>query len=104
MLLNKTQKALVGVAIAQTPQDFSIIRDPDYAAVLCQKADVPQVRWHGSHHWARRVCQEHALSCPQIGFRAPWFKSVTCHGCGFVRNATPLSRMHSSFLMRLCML
>ena len=37
MLLNKTQKALVGVAIAQTPQDFSIIRDPDYAAVLCQK-------------------------------------------------------------------
>ena len=37
MLLNKTQKALVGVAIAQTPQDFSIIRDPDYAAVLCQR-------------------------------------------------------------------
>ena len=37
MLLNKTQKALVGVAIAQTSQDFSIIRDPDYAAVLCQR-------------------------------------------------------------------
>ena len=36
MLLNKTQKALVGVAIAQPAQDFSIIRDPDYAAVLCQ--------------------------------------------------------------------
>ena len=37
MLLNKTKKALVGVALAQTPQDFSIIRDPDYAAVLCQR-------------------------------------------------------------------
>ena len=37
MLPNKTKKVLVGVALTQTPQDFSIIRDPDYAAVLCQR-------------------------------------------------------------------
>ena len=36
MLSDKKNKALVGVALAQTACDFSIIQDPDCAAVLCQ--------------------------------------------------------------------
>ncbi len=36
MLSVKTNKALVGVALAQTASDFSIIQDQDCAAVLCQ--------------------------------------------------------------------
>ncbi len=36
MLSDKNNKALVGVALAQTANDFSIIQDPDCAAVLCQ--------------------------------------------------------------------
>ena len=36
MLSDKNKKALVGVALAQTACDFSIIQDPDCAAVLCQ--------------------------------------------------------------------
>ena len=36
MLSDKKNKALVGVALAQTECDFSIIQDPDCAAVLCQ--------------------------------------------------------------------
>ena len=36
MLSDKNKKALVGVALAQTASDFSIIQDPDCAAVLCQ--------------------------------------------------------------------
>jgi hypothetical protein len=36
MLSDKNKKALVGVALAQTASDFSIIKDPDCAAVLCQ--------------------------------------------------------------------
>ena len=36
MLYEKRKKALVGVAFVQTAQDFSIIQDPECAAVLCQ--------------------------------------------------------------------
>ena len=36
MLCDKNKNALVGVALAQTASDFSIIQDPDCAAVLCQ--------------------------------------------------------------------
>ncbi len=36
MLCDKNNKALVGVALALTANDFSIIQDPDCAAVLCQ--------------------------------------------------------------------
>ena len=36
MLCDKNKNALVGVALAQTASDFSIIQDPDCAGVLCQ--------------------------------------------------------------------
>ena len=36
MLSDKNNKALVGLALAQTANDFSIIQDQDCAAVLCQ--------------------------------------------------------------------
>ena len=36
MLCDKNENALVGVALAQTASDFSIIQDPDCAGVLCQ--------------------------------------------------------------------
>ena len=37
MLCDKNKNALGGLALAQPPQDFSIIRDPDYAAVFYQR-------------------------------------------------------------------
>ena len=103
MLCDNNKNALGGLALAQPPKIFRLF-EIQIMQQCFVKGRCPQARWHGLHHWTRRVCQKHALSCVQIGFTAPWFKSVTCHEYGFVWNATPLSRMHSSFLMRLCML
>jgi hypothetical protein len=90
MLSDKNKKALVGVALAQTASDFSIIQDPDCAAVLCQTQISSHIlAWLASLDPAC-LPKARVILRPRSGFRAPWFIFVTCLRCRFVRNATPL--------------
>jgi len=67
MLCDKNKNALGGLALAQPPKIFRLF-EIQIMQQCFVKGRCPQVRWHGLHHWAWRVCQKHALSCVQIGF------------------------------------